>query len=136
MRTNPRSTGSSVMKFCKADTCQDSATHRDYCQLHYDRWTNTGDPLKARTYNLVHKPPLSGEVSYRGAHGRCTTLWGSASQYPCVQCGETASDWAYDGTDETELVDGTGRRYSAWPEFYMPMDRSCHRLFDRARAAA
>jgi hypothetical protein len=65
-------------------------------------------------------------------------LWGSASQYPCVICGRSAEDWAYDGADPTERLQeasGSYQRYSRFPEFYMPMCRKCHLGRDKGAAA-
>ncbi|ABE67692.1 hypothetical protein Wildcat_87 [Mycobacterium phage Wildcat] len=87
---------------------------------------------------------LSPTCSYDTAHTRCKNLWGSASLYPCIQCSEPAREWAYDGTDPTEMMGfsgapgtkrqerrgGTEMAYSAWPEFYMPMCSTCHSAFD------
>ncbi|WPH57825.2 hypothetical protein [Mycobacterium phage WXIN] len=65
-------------------------------------------------------------------------MWGSASQYPCIECGGQAKDWAYDGTDPVELLEiarqGTAMFYSRYPEFYMPMCRKCHGKRDGAMA--
>jgi hypothetical protein len=66
-------------------------------------------------------------------------MWGSASLYPCVDCGGEAQDWSYDHTDPTELT-GEGRhgmitQYSVWPEFYAPRCRKCHSVFDHGPAA-
>lgn len=82
---------------------------------------------------------LGNDVSYATAHARPRTLWGRASQYSCVNCGASARDWAYDGTDPTQLFGPNcvskpqilWHYYSAWPEFYMPMCVACHRRKDK-----
>jgi hypothetical protein len=59
-------------------------------------------------------------------------------RHPCVACGEPATDWAYDGTDPTERYYDTGIEdavrsilpYSRFPEFYMPMCKTCHKQRD------
>lgn len=82
----------------------------------------------------ANSPTWTGsDIGISGAHARCRKLWGSASQYPCIECGKQARDWAYDGTDPDQRY--TNKRgvyvfYSAWPEFYMPMCRKCHRKRD------
>jgi hypothetical protein len=74
--------------------------------------------------------------SYDAIHLRLAGAWGSASQYDCVKCGKTAREWAYDGTDPSQLIGTTGKTvaspmyYSQWPEFYMPMCVRCHRKMD------
>jgi hypothetical protein len=73
---------------------------------------------------------IHNAVLYNSAHSRVKDLWGSASQYRCVKCPEQAIDWAYDGTDLTQLTSSSGD-YSRYPEFYMPMCRRCHRFADR-----
>ena len=73
------------------------------------------------------------------AHRRVIKTWGRAKDHPCVECNNPAYDWAYDGTDPSERYSqrSTGHwvLFSSWPEFYMPMCRSCHCARDRAIAA-
>jgi hypothetical protein len=88
---------------------------------------------------------IHNECGVSGAHARVYREWGLASQYPCVECGGTAKDWAYDGTDPTQLFveSNSGRRRSStrkgwlfvsrYPEFYMPMCKKCHKSMDGAR---
>ena len=72
---------------------------------------------------------------YRTAHRRNTYLWGSAKQYTCIKCDGKAAEWAYDGTDPSELSEIVrGKffvKYSAWSEFYMPLCTPCHRNMDK-----
>jgi hypothetical protein len=77
-------------------------------------------------------------VGYDGAHGRVRRMWGSASQYDCIRCGDEAESWAYDHSDPEELCEPEhfqkgGRAYSPWPEFYAPMCWPCHSKFDRIK---
>ncbi|WZB38369.1 HNH endonuclease [Mycobacterium phage Bazzle] len=70
-----------------------------------------------------------------GCHDRVRETWGKADQYACAECGDQAKDWAYDGTDPGGLyLKPAGKPYSVmcsqWPEFYMPLCRSCHRVRD------
>lgn len=103
-----------------------------WCQTHYHRWWRT------ETTELLPKQ-VRTDLTYYGAHGRIKMYWGSASQYFCIECGEQAAEWAYDGTDPSELegevkVDGVKYpvRYSVWPEFYAPLCTGCHRAKDRS----
>jgi HNH endonuclease len=70
--------------------------------------------------------------AYDRAHLRVVRLWGKARLYPCIECGRPAQDWAYDGTDPTG--EGVKRKYSIWPEFYMPMCHRCHLRRDKGSA--
>lgn len=61
----------------------------------------------------------------------------------CVSCEGPAQEWAYDGTDPTEVhgeVTLYGEtypvRYSMWPEFYAPLCTTCHRAKDRSAWSA
>lgn len=67
---------------------------------------------------------------YQNAHNRVRRLWGNAKLYQCVRCAGPAHDWAYDGTDPTACMGVERCFYSVWPEFYMPLCRNCHRVFD------
>ncbi|OBI00567.1 hypothetical protein A5678_19005 [Mycobacterium sp. E2733] len=80
------------------------------------------------------------ECTYTGAHHRCRALWGRVQQYPCIWCCDPAEEWAYDGTDQSELYDTRHDwqlrsivPYSRFPEFYMPMCKRCHKKFDIER---
>jgi hypothetical protein len=103
-----------------------------YCSLHYHRY-HAGRNMDAP----VRKPySIHDKCSIGQAHKRARTLWGAVSQYPCISCGFDAYDWAYDGTDPTQLYGlpssappgryATRMFYSRYPEFYMPLCRRCH----------
>lgn len=84
---------------------------------------------------------VGNQISYGGAHGRIRAARGSASQYPCMECGGPAKDWAYRGGDPDQLL-GLARRqaqmlmfYSPHPEFYDPVCRKCHNSKDAALAS-
>lgn len=120
---------------CSVRDCDARALARNLCNSHYRRYLEYGDPLGGGPFKG------SDNIGLMGAHSRVSALWGKASQYPCVQCGEPAKDWAYDGTDPAEKYGPQARRgkeywsfYSICPEFYMPMCRPCHRSRDGARA--
>lgn len=126
----PRRPAGAARPSCSIDGCSKAQKYaaKGWCQTHYHRWWRTG------TTDLNPRPLLSPEVTYRAAHTRASHLWGSATAHPCIGCGADAAEWAYDGTDPTELEElAQGRypiKYSAWPEFYMPMCHACHRLRD------
>lgn len=81
------------------------------------------------------------DLTYRHAHARIVELWGHASKYRCVLCGESAAnEWAYDGTDptaKTQIFEGRYPvRFSVYPEYYFPACHGCHRLKDAGERAA
>lgn len=87
------------------------------------------------------RPPHSlwnTNIKFHSAHERCKRLWGKAALHPCITCGGPANEWAYDGTDDSELYSpnqhGYWNLYSRFPEFYMPMCRKCHARRDGAIA--
>ena len=123
------------MRTCSIDGCENKHTSKGWCLKHYMRNYRQGDPNKVL---FDRAKPGSGTVKYVTAHARCRKLWGSASAHECVDCGNQANDWSYDGTDPDPLgeVISTKQRgsveveFSAWPEFYAPRCRPCHQSFD------
>lgn len=69
-------------------------------------------------------------VNYFGAHCRVAARRGSASSYPCIDCGKSARDWCYNYADPQEARDEKNRRYSLSPAYYDPRCRLCHKTFD------
>ncbi|GAA4053526.1 hypothetical protein [Agromyces indicus] len=76
------------------------------------------------------RPPRP--VSYKTAHARVRAERGLASNYSCVECGEPAAEWAYDGFSPDEQIDyvtfttdaGIDRRLMLWspnPADYSPL---------------
>lgn len=125
---------------CSVGGCARKAKYKKqgWCQTHYHRWWRHGDPtfVKHERGEKGRRLWQSEETSYRAAHTRNHSLWGPARNYPCIECGESADEWAYDGTDPSELDemirDEWPVRYSAYPEFYAPLCFPCHRLHDRS----
>jgi cytochrome c553 len=83
-------------------------------------------------------PRHKGEdIGYDGAHNRVKAIKGSASQFPCAECGGPARHWAYSHADAAELRMTHGRQagspYSANPDHYAPMCVKCHARFDSGR---
>ncbi|MEE2852231.1 MAG: helix-turn-helix domain-containing protein [Actinomycetota bacterium] len=117
-------------KTCTFDGCVGKAVSKGYCSAHLAQMRTHGRmaPLTKRT--------VWDECTYTGAHHRCRQLWGKVQQYPCVGCGKAAEEWAYDGKDQSELYDEREwvlrsiLPYSRFPEFYMPMCKSCHKKRD------
>jgi hypothetical protein len=116
---------------CSFDGCTGQPQSKGYCAAHYRQLRVDGTLVELR------KPTVWDICTYSAAHHRCRQLWGRVQQYPCVECGEPADDWAYDGTDSTALrrTDDpvsvrTGLPYSRFPEFYMPLCKTCHKRRD------
>lgn len=73
------------------------------------------------------------QVGYSGAHYRVKRIKGLATSHDCVDCGERAKDWSYNGLDPNEIRGGQNNcRFSSDPDYYVPRCRSCHRKHDRA----
>lgn len=73
-------------------------------------------------------------ISYDAAHERVKAGRGSAREHSCVDCGQPASDWSYNGDAEDEQIDQeTGCAYSPTPAAYDARCRPCHQRFDRRR---
>lgn len=74
---------------------------------------------------------------YAAAHIRVRTARGPASAQACVDCGEPAADWSYDGKDPNQLVAPhgicKGLAYSTSLDHYEPRCRPCHKRFDNDR---
>ncbi len=122
------------MEQCSIEGCERARKYLDtgWCQTHYHRYWRTGT-----TELLVREQRTN--LTYFGAHGRVKNTFGSATQYKCVQCSRPAAEWAYDGTDESEITGLVSGKwpvtYSVWPEFYMPLCFPCHRAKDAGARA-
>lgn len=68
--------------------------------------------------------------SWGMAHQNVRKLRGSARDQFCIDCGEPADEWSYQGGDPHEEASLTGP-YSLSVEFYAPRCYKCHRAFDR-----
>lgn len=111
---------------CTLSGCARPRFSSDYCRLHYHRWKRYGNP------GTVQYGGFRGsQVGYQGAHLRHCAELGRADSYPCSFCDHQAKDWAYSGTDPAAKYDSkSGRAYSLDPLHYLPLCRSCHKLFD------
>jgi hypothetical protein len=124
---------SGAPKKCSFGGCDRDAHARGYCQAHWAQ-DRAGRPLR-----LITKYDIRTACSYSGAHTRIRRIWGSARDYPCLECGDPAREWAYLGGDPEELYTEKPNKllgymaYSRFPEFYGPLCTRCHRQRDRAR---
>ena len=78
-------------------------------------------------------------VGYSAIHKRLAAEMGPAWSWECAECGEGASDWAYDHGDADERLSGElgsmGMPYSLHSSHYRPLCRRCHRRVDAEHAA-
>jgi hypothetical protein len=117
---------------CTFPGCTRRSKSKGYCAGHYRQVRVDGRMVDLREQTVWDA------CSYSASHHRCRQLWGRVQQYPCVECGKPAGEWAYDGKDPTELYynrPNFGRLrtilpYSRFPEFYLPMCTSCHKRRD------
>ena len=75
--------------------------------------------------------------AYRTVHNRLNSQRGKASEKLCIDCGDSAQHWSYDGRAERELtqVDSRGftLTYTEDLSRYDPRCRQCHHDYDRSR---
>jgi hypothetical protein len=89
---------------------------------------------------VTPRKPLGKYVrseTYSAVHQRLVRWRGKASGHPCVDCGQPAQDWAYNGKAAEPLTEphqrsGRSVEYSADANDYDPMCRSCHTIRDKS----
>lgn len=118
---------------CQVSGCGRKAHAHKFCTKHLARWEKHGDPMNEGTHNWR---PLKGQFpTFAAIHKRLSRKRGSAKNYACVDCGETAAEWSYIGGCPNELM-GRAREsivpYSEDLDRYEPRCVRCHRVFDRA----
>lgn len=76
-------------------------------------------------------------VKYGTVHRQLRQARGKASEYPCLNCGNPAEQWAYDHEDSDELTEVRLVRgstvvvaYSLDLTHYDPLCRACHQVWD------
>lgn len=115
---------------CAMDGCRGKPIARELCSLHYERWSNFGDPLGGES--RYH----GDDIGYFGAHHRVRAACGDIKSHLCVKCGAQAAEWSYDHKDPDERIEAlNGFPYSIKVQHYRPMCRSCHRKLDNPQAA-
>lgn len=79
------------------------------------------------------KPPAS---SYAAAHAQVRRLRGRAVEHQCIDCGQQAQQWSYNGTDlaeESAFPKERANKPLVWSmniEAYDPRCHRCHRIHD------
>ena len=118
-----------LIKVCSAEGCERAHRTKGYCDLHYRRFKRGVNP-ETKKFRSLPKP--MDPNSYNAVHGRLATVWGPASDYPCIWCGEDAHHWAYQHNDPNPLRAPNGMPYSTdLLGAYEAMCRACHATFDR-----
>lgn len=122
-----------VAPTCSIDDCDRNAHARGLCTKHYDRWRRHGDT--AVVLPLTGRPLAGPAPTWVTVHKRLRRQRGRAAEHACVDCGQPAREWSYDGRDPNELVSihrGVRLRYSLDLSRYEPRCVPCHRAYDRA----
>lgn len=118
---------------CQVPDCDRAHFCHGFCRPHYRHWKANGDPLVVGNAGSAHHLWAGTGVGYSGQHDRMRRALGPASAHTCRHCARRAREWAYDHTDPDERRDGpTGLLYSPDSARYMPLCKSCHKLFDNA----
>lgn len=123
---------------CSVEDCDESHVARGLCSTHYHQWKRTKKPfpqpgpLKPRPFWAKG----GNDVQYAAAHYRVRRAKGMANAHPCVDCGEQADEWSYNGSGIEERVSPEGLAYSLNTDQYEPRCKPCHRRFDAAHQSA
>ncbi len=80
---------------------------------------------------LPNRQKPDDEIGYTAAHDRVRKLYGSASQYFCVDCLDWARDWSLQTDSPRVRRDAdSGLLLSPDPDDYVPRCKSCHCRYD------
>lgn len=121
---------------CSIERCTRSYHANGYCSFHGYRHTKYGDPMAEGAGKYTGRKRLD-IPSYDGMHKRLFYDKGKASAHSCVDCGNRADEWSYDGGAPNEYVNevnGSTLFYSTNQEFYSPRCKRCHRIMDLSGA--
>jgi hypothetical protein len=116
---------------CSVPGCADDRYYSDgLCQMHHWRSLRRGD-VNYEYRGESHPAWQGDQISYRTAHNRVVTQRGPARTHACIDCGEPAEHWSYDGMDSNEQFDPAhGCPYSADVTHYVPRCARCHMRVD------
>jgi hypothetical protein len=119
---------------CTIETCDEKAHAHGFCAAHLYRHKKYGDPLAEGPGRGVGRKRMA-QPSYAGIHKRIFYDKGKATGYACVDCGERAQEWSYDGGCPNELYVVLIKRpvaYSVDQSRYSPRCLKCHRSRDES----
>ena len=120
-----------VPKICAVEACERKQHSHNYCPSHVYRWHTYGDPLASGRMGRRRQETLT----YQGVHKRLSRDKGKAAAHCCVDCGNRAHEWSYDGGCPNELYETLEKlpiAYSTDQTRYSPRCRSCHRNRDES----
>ena len=123
---------------CGVADCDRPYASRGYCGPHAKNWRKYGSPIAPDRKGRNHPKWAGSTPTYAGAHWRVRNQYGEPSLHLCVDCGDSAREWAYDHLDPDELTHRSRKgdhAYSANPAHYMAMCKTCHTFFDRRHHA-
>ena len=91
-----------------------------------------GEPVAkpGRRYVNYHYVRTRTAATYDAVHKSLRLKRGSASTYPCANCGEPAREWAFDNSEPRELDPLTNHYFSADLNRYTPLCNPCHVVLD------
>lgn len=94
-----------------------------YCASHYSMMSRYGE-IRPWSYRW-------GEGGYVPTHSLLRRERGHPSQHECVNCGQQAQEWSYNGGDPDEQIDPVrGAAFTRNLAAYSPRCIRCHRFFD------
>ena len=114
---------------CLVEGCVNPYHANGYCASHEYFNRRYGNPL-AQGVGRYHGRNRMDVPSYAGIHKRIFYDRGRARQFKCVDCGNDAQEWSYDGGAEQEYwqkVRGVYMAYSVDQSLYSPRCKPCHR---------
>lgn len=120
-----------VKSMCSVEGCGRPNHAHLFCNMHLSRYYKHGDPTVVLP--ITGRPTLGDVPQFDAIHKRLSRARGSASKYPCVDCGKDAQEWSYNQSDPAELYQAFGAAqvpYSLDINNYDPRCISCHRKFD------
>ena len=89
--------------------------------------------------SALRRTPEGQALSYHAMHARLRTRFGAASDYACIDCGDTeqSHEWSYirgcpDELTEPAIDRSTPLTYCLHVEHFAPRCKECHLAMDRA----
>jgi len=128
-----RAANGTYASICSVADCERPHHAGGFCGMHHMRVKTHGDPNAVKPKSLPGdlNPNWRGDdVGYAAVHRRLRRTRGSASTYPCAQCGKPAYQWSYDHADSAQRTDSLGLPYSIDLAHYLPRCTPCHKRFD------
>lgn len=111
--------------FCEIKNGRNAKVNNIFvCAKHRTRWN------RHKSFDVVKNERNKEFPTYSAAHKRIYVKRGLAKHSDCVDCGNTAAQWALVHTAKS-LITKDGLRYSANPDDYQPMCVSCHQRYDK-----